>query len=1269
MSIQTLFRSDPTRPLEEVQKVNAREQAATDVAEFHETDSARRVLTELGDVVETHPGEDARFLYLEATFGSGKTHLLKLIGLVADRDPEFAQLGDDLAEQWPGFDTLAQSIDNAHVDRLTPVFLNLLGRDASKEPPLPFLIFEAIGRELGYPTDPNWLLEWAWTVDMEYDGVWEALRTTTHDGQSFDDVLDERASLRRWLYGALPALSETTGTDLNDRDGVKASIENAEARVDPESFEADELVSRIETATAVLNEEGSSTELLLGLDEVALFVGDSPKRYREFERTMEALQNGPNPVVVTTGQYSLPATRESLIGEDSDDHWTHQQVLLEGADTEIIVRKRWLQKTPEGKTSIDSLVSTMPDLSLETYSSVGSSDPDPIEAYPFREYDLPLLRTVMQELITQGRPTDRDYIRGRALLVLVRSLFTKFGWASAEAGALVTWDELFDLLVEDTDYVPLWVQEMLSNTLIPTFGGDEAAWEVRVSKALYLLNQTPAVPATPENLGRLMFDDVSDSIEETVADTQSALDTLVDKRKVLTETTEQGDDVYTLVSEEQESILSRAQTRAEEISPHQLKAWLENRLRENDDFFRSEGTRHEVDVGEERLVPLRYAYSILDPIDRAPTTEYDAIQVRVLASDSETISEQVETWQTVNEGREGGEHVLVAIDVPDPTLEKIRNVLGMADVLGKETESHEELEREHRRDKRRLETSISDLLDNATVHTVDEERGDRPSVLDEVVTDQVEAVFGSTRKVLARPLTEVEDAKALASFFRGSRDWPLTDGDAVLLGVDRSSAEIVDGGWCRAFIDKYESQAAVDVETVLQQTQTANGAYRGTPQESIAALLITLATSNEQVALKKDTEYVTDPAAIGRLVRTKGGLTSLQVRFGVDTVDPTEVRTVVSMLLGHDPDGSDLDAWVAELADWVDANSALIKRTVKDVSKEFDVSLDALEAALEPAYSGGDLTTSSLVEEDIQSQAETFATARELFDESASDGATALWTQFTETLDTLEERYPDATITERMRATASGGTVPTAETVTTRLADASGYRVDELSTQYRRVTGEQCDATDPEAICEALTEWVRDHESAVRELLTDTTDTFDGVSFDALESVFETAWDGGELEESDFVVSSVDQQLASYENAREILRGTPSPWSKLEARYETLREEHPESPTTRSVEAGLARSQPPSRKTVQRLIDMPIIGGDDVWAQLQARAEELRTELPNADLTDTVTGMVDADDRPTDERARALLDEAEALLERIRTVKDTLDDADDGSVVIIEDDA
>jgi len=123
----------------------------------------------------------------------------------------------------------------------------------------------------------------------------------------------------------------------------------------------------------------------------------------------------------------------------------------------------------------------------------------------------------------------------------VRSLFTKFGWADAEEGALVTWDELFDLLVEGDDLrTAVGPGDARQHADSDFRWGRGRVGGVCVSKALYLLNQTPAVPATPDNLGRLMLDDVNASVDQRVEETQSALNTLVDKRKVLTETNDQG---------------------------------------------------------------------------------------------------------------------------------------------------------------------------------------------------------------------------------------------------------------------------------------------------------------------------------------------------------------------------------------------------------------------------------------------------------------------------------------------------------------------------------------------------------------------------------------------------------------------------------------------------------------------------------------------------------------------------------------------------------
>jgi hypothetical protein len=65
-------------------------------------------------------------------------------------------------------------------------------------------------------------------------------------------------------------------------------------------------------------------------------------------------------------------------------------------------------------------------------------------------------------------------------------------------------------------------------------------------------------------------------------------------------------------------------------------------------------------------------------------------------------------------------------------------------------------------------------------------------------------------------------------------------------------------------------------------------------------------------------------------------------------------------------------------------------------------------------------------------------------------------------------------------------------------------------------------------------------------------------------------------------------------------------------------------------------------------------------------AEELRQELPNADVTNEVTTAVDADDRPSEERVNELLSGGRTVLDRIRGVKGQLDELEEGSIVLLE---
>ena len=1270
--IHDIFQQSPTRELEEVQKVNARERAVNDVREFYETDSARNVLTTLGNLVDKYPHEEPRFLYISATFGSGKTHLLKLAGFAADTESEYADLGEELANRWPGFQSFRQSIADSHVDRLKPVFLNLLNRDASQEPPLPYLIYEAIGRELGYPTDPNWLLEWAWQLDMNHGDCWTQLQEIEHDGKTFDKVYEERASLRSWLYEAVPTLEESPFSSPED---VKRSIDEAVTEVDPDEFDPEELVDRIEAAQAYLSTSDTETELLIGLDEVALFIGDGRHRYREFQDTMEALTKlgvGPNPPIIGTGQYPIESIHGEFEDTDvTDQPWFGAQEPLEGADTEIIVRKRWLQKDADGQRAVESALAEVPDLTLDSYVDIADADPDSIESYPFREYDLGLLRNVIQQLMPRGRVTEEEYVQGRALLILVRSLFTRFEWGEKSVGDLVTWDELYDLLVAETTYVPLWVQEMVDNKLIPSAAGDEDALTVRVAKALYLLNQVRSdVPSTPENLARLMIGSTDASVASTLDDVETALADLVEDRKVLTETNDRGDEEYLLVSEEQEDILTRAKTRAQQISSHRLSAKLETYLQDGSDHLLSEGSRHEVDFEGERRVPLRFEYSVLDPIERAPTPEFDAIRVRLVADRPDTVAEQVDAWQSTNNGREGGEHVLVAADVAESLVERLRDVMGMQEVLSEETETYPDLEADHRDEQRALESAVREQLDDAEIYVLTgSSRGRYEDVFEQVVTGQVQSVFGGTRHVLTGGITEVDDAKKMAQFFRGVGDWPLSSEDAITLGVDTERAELADG-WCQQFLDEYETQQSVRGENLLSETVQRGGKYRGTPRESISALLITLAAANE-IAIRRNDEYVTEPAAIGRAVRNKTNLVDVQIRFE-SVGDPEQIRRITESIIDGPISGSDPDAWLSELQAWVDENSVLVKRVFRGVSREFGdrAPLDKLEDALEPALGGESLEADDFGTDEIETQAARFDRATELF--RTESGEESLWERFTDTTTEMQRLHPGADITAEMQRIVDSDEIPDADQLRATLDDADAHRRRVVREQYERITGETPADDSPASIVSSLSTWLFAHDGSSKETADSVAVEFEGVTIDDLYDLFETAWDGDTFSEAELVDPAVVQQTERYASARRLLEGEGqdgSLWSQLRDAAKRLEDEYPTHPITDDVMETLARSQPPSVNEVQRLLE-EAEDPFEVDERLEELAGELQAEYPDHEITLAVVDAVERDTPPSDERTGELIEEAERLLEgvdeQLRRILETVDDLEDDSVVLIE---
>lgn len=1031
-TLAALFQRSPTRELEEVQKVNATESAWQDVEEFHQTDSAERFLETLSEVVAQPQPHRPRFLYLHATFGSGKTHLLKLVGYATGHAGVSDEVAAELASRFDGFLSLRRCLDQAQVDGFVPVFLNLLNRDPRRDPPIPLLMYRALGERLGYPSEPTWLAEWALQLDLSHE-LWEPLQDATVGGRRFADALQDGGQLRSWLFEAVPMVAQEKDIPLGVAD-VRASISEAEEAVASDAFGPAELAARIRQAQTLLRRRsGKTLDFIFGLDEIALYIGDKEHRYEELRSTIEELVDGPNPVVVGTGQWSLADIHRDFHGEADPEAWYSREVKLEGADTEVIVRKRWLQKDRAQRASIRDLLERADLGPIATTGSFSRSGLDAVESYPFRDVDLRLLREVMQGLLTKGRPSDRDHIQGRALLVLVRALFATFGWGQRPFGSVVPWDRIFDLLAEETTLVAAWTRDLIDR-LTETVGESDPH-AVRVAKAVYLLNRTEHVPATEANVATLLVDHVDADRQELLVKTRQSLTLLADEKKyAYAEENAQGEAVYRLLTQEEVSLAEKIETKAARLPAAQVRSTITAWLQQLSDLLLAEGQRQEISLGNERDVPVRYFYSVLQS-PPPPRPRLDAVSLRVLAEAEP--EPHVRDWKAANSKEDGLEDVLVAVALPATFGPRLRRALAATEVLEKETKRYRELEITQQEDIRALKSELRTALHDAVLHKpIGSSVGQFGSHLASYLTERLLPSKFPERRQLTLPLRPLDDAGKLARFFRGEAPWPLPPEDARTLGVDTVS-RTVETGWAQTFLNTFGEGQLVTGADLLHAIEQPQGYFLGTSRDALTALVLCLATAR-RIQLRRQGEPLQRPDEMGRAVRTKADLERITVKLEppVDEDELSRLQGVHAALLGGaTPEAP--DEIIAAVSTWARAHLPAVQQVNRTLQSTFyQLHLNDLEQVLAQAVRGETLDKSSLATEAVHEQAQHFAAAKELFQGDLADQ----WSRFVDERTALRTDHAGSYVTQRLNVVTEKHALPSSEDLRVLIDEAERYR-------------------------------------------------------------------------------------------------------------------------------------------------------------------------------------------------------------------------------------
>jgi hypothetical protein len=376
--------------------------------------------------------------------------------------------------------------------------------------------------------------------------------------------------------------------------------------------------------------------------------------------------------------------------------------------------------------------------------------------------------------------------------------------------------------------------------------------------------------------------------------------------------------------------------------------------------------------------------------------------------------------------------------------------------------------------------------------------------------------------------------------------------------------------------------------------------------------------------------------------------------------------------MDESPNGSDPDAWLAELAEWVDKNSVPVKRIFRGDSREFGegASLDDLEDALEPALGGEAIETEDFATDAVERQAGRFARARGLFQPNEDDET--LWDRFSERTTEMQRLHPGADVTGDMQTISGSNEVPDAERLRALIDDADTHRQRVVREQYERINGEMPADDEPEGVVSSLVTWLYAHDGSSKETADRVAVEFEGVTIDDLYDLFETAWEGDSFSEEELVDPTVVQQTERYARARRLLEASGSEaslWSQLRDASRQLEEEYPNHPVTRNVEETLSRSQPPSADEVEGLLDKAE-SPFEIDERLAELADELQAEHPNHELTATVLNAVEGTSPPSDERVGELIEKAERLLagvdEQLKRIRETMDDLEEGSVVLVD---
>jgi hypothetical protein len=511
-TIQELFAKPVDRPIDGVIKADDERHLQVELDEYVVTREVSKGLGAFTDAYLHNP--TANGVWISGFFGSGKSHLLKMLSLMLDSEKRLPpeQAGEQSSRP---VEILLPKVDDeiirADLKKATAIPARSLlfnidqkfdGIGGTHEAPVLEVFMKVLNELQGYYGNQGYVAQFE--HDLNKRGQFEAFKQTYQrvNGRSWENDRDALATVTKRSFAK--AYAEQFGGSEDDavkvindaKDSYRLSIEGFAARV-----------------KEYLDSQPLGFRLNFFVDEAGQFIGQERSRLLNLQTVVESLATATDgrATVFITSQADLEGILGQVKFEQSDDLSKIQgrfrtKLTLASADVQEVIQRRLLAKTPEEP---DQLIAIY-EQEKENFTTLFRFGDGSIQLkgwldcqgfcglYPFHPYQLSLFQQAIQSLATHS------IFEGRNMAVGERSMLSVFQEVAKAikqlpVGRLASFDQLYDGI---RDVIRADKQQ----TMV-TAQNQVGELELRILKALFLLKWVPQFKSTARNIAILLINE------------------------------------------------------------------------------------------------------------------------------------------------------------------------------------------------------------------------------------------------------------------------------------------------------------------------------------------------------------------------------------------------------------------------------------------------------------------------------------------------------------------------------------------------------------------------------------------------------------------------------------------------------------------------------------------------------------------------------------------------------------------------------------------